>query len=168
MAGLMKDVAEGDSWRAPLAIREAAPEDADAVANVWLSSFKATYPFPPAHPDSDVRRWIRDEIVPRAETFVAVEPDGTIVGFMTLHGDDLDQLYVRPDRFDRGIGSRFVDLAKQLRPHGLSLYTFQVNERARRFYERHGFRVVFLGSGESNEEHQPDARYAWAPHASEP
>ena len=148
-------------------IRKATSEDAEAVANVWLSSFKATYPFPPAHPDEDVRRWIRDELVPREETFVAVEPDGAVVGFMTLRDDDLDQLYVRPDRFDRGIGSRFIDLAKQLRPRGLSLYTFQVNDRARAFYERRGFRVAFLGNGESNEEHQPDARYAWTPTESE-
>ena len=144
-------------------IRKATPADADGAADVWLTSFKATYPFPPAHPDADVRRWIRDDLVPREETFVAVEPDGTIVGFMTLHGNDLDQLYVRPDRLHRGIGSRFVELAKELRPGGLWLYTFQVNTRARAFYERHGFRVMFLGSGESNEEHQPDARYAWTP-----
>jgi ribosomal protein S18 acetylase RimI-like enzyme len=144
-------------------IRKATPADAEGAADVWLSSFKATYPFPPAHPDPDVRRWIRDELVRREESFVAVEPDGTIVGLMTLHGNDLDQLYVRPDRLGRGIGTRFVTLAKELRPRGLWLYTFQVNARARAFYERQGFRVLYLGTGESNEEHQPDARYAWTP-----
>jgi len=148
---------------APLTIRRARAADADAVAEVWLASFKATYPFPPAYPDDDVRRWIREEIVPREETFVAEEADGSIVAFMSLHDDDLDHLYVRPDRFDRGIGSRFVELAKQRRPGGLGLYTFQVNERARRFYERRGFTVEFLGNGESNEERQPDVRYAWRP-----
>ena len=151
-------------WRPDsIVIRRAAPDDAGAVADVWLSSFKATYPFPPAYPDDDVRRWIRDEIVPREETFVAVEPDGTVVGFMSLRDDDLDHLYVRPDRFERGIGSRLIDLAKERRPRGLWLYTFQVNDRARAFYERRGFRVEFLGNGESNEERQPDVRYAWRP-----
>jgi ribosomal protein S18 acetylase RimI-like enzyme len=149
----------------PFTIRRALPSDADAVADVWLAAFKSTYPFPPAHPDDDVRRWIRDELVPREETFVAVEPDGAVVGFMSLHDDDLDHLYVRPDRFDRGIGSRFVDLAKERRPGGLGLYTFQVNARARRFYERRGFRVVRFGDGESNQERQPDVRYAWDPAA---
>ena len=144
-------------------IRRAQPSDADAVGDVWLAAFKATYAFPPAYPDDDVRRWIRDEIVPREETFVAVDPDGTVVGFMSLRDDDLDHLYVRPDRHDRGIGSRFVDLAKELRPDGLGLYTFQVNARARRFYERRGFVVAWLGNGESNEERQPDVRYAWNP-----
>ena len=154
-----------DGPRPEAVIRLASPADADGVADVWLASFKATFPFPPAYPDDDVRRWIRDEIVTRDETWVAVEPDGAIVGFMSLREDDLDHLYVRPDRFDRGIGSRFVELAKQRRPAGLGLYTFQVNDRARAFYERRGFRVERLGNGESNEERQPDVRYAWRPPA---
>ncbi|MEO7664864.1 MAG: GNAT family N-acetyltransferase, partial [Candidatus Limnocylindrales bacterium] len=144
-------------------IRRARPEDAAAVGEVCLTSFKATFDFPSAHPDDAVRRWIREEIVPREETFVAVEPDGTIAGFMSLHENDLEQLYVRPDRFDRGIGSRFVDLAKERRPGGIGLYAFQANARARAFYERRGFRVERLGNGESNEERQPDMRYEWRP-----
>ena len=132
---------------------------------MWLASFKATYAFPAAHSDDDVRRWIRDVMVPRGETFVAVEADGSVVGFMSLQDDDVDQLYVRPDRFDRGIGSRFMDLAKELRPNGLWLYTFQVNERARAFYAHRGFTVHALGDGQGNEERQPDVRYHWAPTA---
>ena len=147
----------------PFTIRRAEASDADAVGDVWLAAFKATYEFPPAHPDEDVRRWLREEIVPREETFVAVEPDGRVVGFMSLRDDDLDHLYVSPDRHDRGIGSRFVELAKERRPGGLGLYTFQVNAKARRFYERRGFVVERLGNGDSNEERQPDVRYAWDP-----
>ena len=147
----------------PFTIRQSTPADADAVGDVWLAAFKATYAFPPAHPDDDVRRWIREEIVPREETFVAVDPTGTVLGFMSLRDDDLDHLYVHPDHHERGIGSRFVELAKKRRPNGLWLFTFQVNANARRFYERRGFVVERLGNGESNEEHQPDVRYVWRP-----
>ena len=147
----------------PVAIRRAGSNDAQAVADLWLASFKATYPFPPAHPDDEVGRWVRDEVVTREETFVAVEPDGSVVGVMSLTGDEIDQLYVRPERVDQGIGSRFVELAKERRPGGLALYTFQVNERARRFYERHGFAVDRFGTGDGNEERQPDVRYVWRP-----
>ncbi len=144
-------------------IRPATAADAAAIADVWLTSFKATYAFPPSHPDDDVRRWVRDEVVPRRETWVAVDPDGVVCGFMVLHGNDLDQLYLRPDCTGRGIGSRLLELAKAQRPAGLGLFTFQANRRARAFYERHGFTVESLGDGAANEERQPDVRYAWRP-----
>jgi len=48
-------------------------------------------------------------------------------------------------------------------PGGLTLDTFQVNARARRFYERNGFRIDALGDGTSNEAGQPDVRYVWRP-----
>ncbi len=149
----------------PITIRQATSADAEAVSDVWLASFKATYAFQAAHTDDEVRGWIRDDVLQRQETFVAVTPDGVIVGLMSLEGEDLDQLYVHPDHFDLGIGSRFVELAKERRPDGIGLYTFQVNARARAFYERRGFRVERLGNGEENEEHQPDARYVWRPTA---
>jgi ribosomal protein S18 acetylase RimI-like enzyme len=151
--------ADGSSIR----LRQATAADADAVGDVWLAAFRATYDFPPAHPDSDVRRWLREEIVPRPETFVAVAPNGTVVGFMSLAGGDLEHLYVHPEHHGQAIGSRFVQLAKERRPDGLGLYTFQVNGRARRFYERRGFVVEHLGNGEGNEERQPDVRYVWRP-----
>ena len=40
----------------------------------------------------------------------------------------------------------------------LQLWTFQVNDRARAFYARHGFREVELTDGATNEEHEPDVR----------
>ena len=40
-------------------LRRATPADAEAVADLWLASFRATYAFPPAYPDADVRRWLR-------------------------------------------------------------------------------------------------------------
>ncbi len=145
-------------------VRRAAGTDAAAIANVWLAAFAATYDFPHAHTDDEVRRWIRDDLLRGTETWVAVDPDGRIAGFMSLTPDFLDQLYVRPGRTGRGIGSRLVDLAKTLRPGGLDLYTFQANDGGRRFYERHGFRAVaFDDEGAGNEEHQPDVRYRWRP-----
>ena len=146
-------------------IRRATPADADAIANVWLASFKATYTFPPAHPDDDVREWVRSDVVQRDGTFVAADTGGAVVALMSLEGDDLDQLYVHPDWLGRGIGSRLVELAKEQRPGGLGLYTFQVNDRARRFYERNGFVAMAFGDGASNQERQPDIRYAWRPGA---
>ena len=127
---------------------------------MFLDSFHATYDFPLAHTDDEVRRWIPEHLIPDLETWVA-EDDGRIVALMAIAPGHLEQLYVAPDRLGGGIGRQLVDLAKERSPEGLSLWTFQVNERARRFYERNGFVAVEFGDGSTNEEGQPDVRYEW-------
>jgi len=155
-----------DPMKGPgIVLRRAAPDDAPMVSGVFLASFKATYDFPLAHTDEEVRGWIRDDLIPAKETWVAVDGAGAVIGMMALDGDDLAQLYIAPGWTGQGIGSRFVELAKRLRPAGLWLFTFQVNRGARRFYERHGFEVVDENDGSRNEEHQPDVRYEWRPGA---
>jgi GNAT superfamily N-acetyltransferase len=140
--------------------RASRPDDAAAVAEIWVSSFTATYPFPPAHSADEIRAWVMGVLLPGTETWIA-EEDGTAVGFMSLGDRSIEQLYVLPDHTGRGIGSTLVRLAQQRHPAGLELWTFQVNHRARAFYERHGFRVAEVTDGRGNEERQPDVRYVW-------
>jgi GNAT superfamily N-acetyltransferase len=144
-------------------LRPAAPGDAAAVAGVWLRSFAAALPtVRRAHSDDQVRGWIRDVLLPRHDVWVA-EAGGAVVGLLALSEGWLDQLYLEPGRRGRGIGDRFVALAKERQPAGLQLWTFQVNEPARRFYERHGFVAVERTDGSRNEEREPDVRYVWRP-----
>jgi GNAT superfamily N-acetyltransferase len=143
-----------------LTLRRAGSGDADAVAAVFLDSFHATYDFPLAHTDDEVRGWIRDDLIPNDEVWVA-DDHGRVVALLALTPGWLEQLYVAPDRLREGIGSRLVDVAKTRQPDGLQLWTFQVNERARGFYERQGFVAVELTDGAGNEERQPDVRYEW-------
>ena len=46
-----------------------------------------------------------------------------------------------------------------------TLWTFQQNAGARRFYERHGLAAIEFTEGEGNEEKTPDVRYEWKPSA---
>jgi GNAT superfamily N-acetyltransferase len=132
------------------------------VANLWLRSRQASIPAnpPPVHDDDDVRAWFAAVVMPTREVWV-VEEEGAVVALMVLEGHWVDQLHVDPDRTGRGWGSQMVGLAKQLRPGGLELWTFQSNIGARRFYERHGFEAVEMTDG-ANEEGAPDVRYRWA------
>src|SRR4029453_18920738 len=61
-------------------IREARPDDAAVIAEIWLASFKATYGFPPAHADDEVRAWVRDILLPETETWIAEEDPGVANG----------------------------------------------------------------------------------------
>ncbi len=143
-----------------ITFRRAIAADAASAADVFLDSFHATYDFPLAHTDAEVRGWVRDRLIPTLEAWVAVD-DGQVVGLMALAPGWLEQLYVAADRLGEGIGGGLLALAKERQPDGLLLWTFQVNERARRFYERNGFVVVQFGDEAKNEERQPDVQYEW-------
>jgi GNAT superfamily N-acetyltransferase len=112
------------------------------------------------HSDDEVRAWFREVVLPSREVWVA-ETGATIVALLVLDGDWVDQLYVEPGWTGRGVGSRLLGLAKDQRPAGLSLWAFQSNLGARRFYERHGFVATKTTDGD-NEEGAPDVLYEWA------
>jgi GNAT superfamily N-acetyltransferase len=141
-------------------IRLAGSDDIDAIADVFVASFAGLTFLPRLHTETETRRWIRTEMVPRHEVWVA-EEEGEIVGFAALSGDLLGHLYVRPDAQGRGVGTALLGLVKAERASGFRLWTFQRNEGARRFYERNGCRVVQLTDGRGNEEQEPDALYVW-------
>ncbi|KMS91602.1 MULTISPECIES: GNAT family N-acetyltransferase [Streptomyces] len=145
-------------------LRRAVAADARAVADVYLRSFDAALPtVVRPHTDDEVRDYIRDVVVPLRETWVAEAAGAGVVGLMVLDGESLSQLYLDPQWRGRGIGDRFVALAKERGPRGLSLWTFQVNKPAHRFYERHGFVAAEYTDGSGNEEREPDVRYVWRP-----
>ncbi|WP_030039507.1 GNAT family N-acetyltransferase, partial [Streptomyces resistomycificus] len=139
-------------------LRRATVPDAAAAADVWLRSFATALPtVVRPRSDDEVRAYFREVVVPLRETWVAEASGGTgTVGVMVLDGELLSQLYLDPAWRGRGIGDRFVGLAKERSPAGLSLWTFQVNRPAHRFYERHGFVPVEYTDGSGNEEREPD------------
>ncbi|MFD3627445.1 N-acetyltransferase family protein [Streptomyces sp. DSM 116494] len=150
--------------RAGVALRRAVASDAGAAAGVWLRSFAAALPgVVRPRSDDEVREYFRHVLVPRRETWVAEAAGDGVVGVLVLEGGVLEQLYLEPGWRGRGIGDRFVALAKERSPGGLSLWTFQVNAPAHRFYERHGFTAVERTDGSGNEEREPDVRYVWRP-----
>lgn len=148
-------------------VRRAAAPDAGGAAEVWLRSYDAALPtVRRAHSDDEVRAYFRQVVIPVRETWVAEADGGEIVGVMVLAGDGtghVDQLYLAPAWRGRGLGDRFLTLAKERFPAGLDLWTFQINTPAHRFYERHGFVRAEHTDGTTNEEREPDVRYVWRP-----
>jgi GNAT superfamily N-acetyltransferase len=143
-------------------LRRATDADSDAVAEVWLSSYKQALPtVQRAHDDADVYRYTREHWVAQTECWVA-DDDGQVVAMMVLAPGWVEQLYVAPSRQGEGVGRLLLDRAKERSDGNLQLWTFQVNDRARRFYERNGFAAVEMTDGATNEEREPDVRYVWS------
>jgi GNAT superfamily N-acetyltransferase len=145
-----------------LTLRPATPDDLPGVAELYLAARAAAVPqMPPGiHPPDDVRRWVASWDLVRRELWLA-ESGERLLGFADVQNDWLESLYVDPLHTGQGIGGALLDLVKGLRPHGFSLWVFQSNAGARRFYIAHGLVELEHTDGAGNEERSPDLRMAW-------
>jgi len=150
-------------------LRPASASDASAVADPLLSSRRAFIPYAPiAHSDADVHNWVREQLIPSGAVTVW-DHESQITGVLATSQDEtaawIDQLYVLPGFDGRGIGTALLRHAHQQFACPIRLYTFQQNSRARRFYERFGYKAVALSDGQGNEERCPDVLYELTRHA---
>ena len=144
-------------------LRPALPEDVQAIADLYSEARVAAVPMmPPAlHSNAEDRAWFARQLAgPTREAWVA-ERSGELVGFAMVDPVWLDHLFTRADAKGEGIGSMLLDLVKSLRPDGFSLWVFESNTGARRFYARHDLVELERTDGSGNEEKAPDIRMAW-------
>ncbi|MDQ3789329.1 MAG: GNAT family N-acetyltransferase [Actinomycetota bacterium] len=144
-------------------LRDAMPADAHAIATVLVRSWRAAYRgLLPDDVLADLsvadreRVWSEFLTTPPSHTGAVVATiDGAVVGFastgpplvVTDRDDptlgDLYALYLAPDVWRRGIGTRLHDAAlERLQSCGFThagLWVLDTNERALRFYHRLGW-----------------------------
>lgn len=150
--------------RHKLSTRIATQSDANMLANLYLASRKEYISFAPlVHSDAAIQQWMHDILIPSTQVWI-VEKNDVILGMIAIaekHDVNwIEQLYVLPQATGQGVGSLLMAKAKSFnRP--IRLRTFQENLGARRFYERHGFKIIEFSDGSGNEEHCPDMLYGW-------
>jgi len=131
---------------AGIGIRPARPEDRDTLGELKLRSSLAW-----GDHVEELLAMPEARAVPAAHLphIAVAELAGQIVGFVTvLPGDDvaraeLEDLFIAPEAWRKGIGSRLVTEAER-RAIALGAGTLEVvaGERARPFYEASGFRFA--------------------------
>ncbi len=119
-------------------IREFKLRDMDRILKIWLDASCRTHNF------IDKDFWVskvsdmRNVYIPASETYV-YEHRGEIYGFLSLHENSLDAVYVAPDQQRKGIGKKLTDKAKELRTE-LKLCVYKENKDAISFYGKCGFK----------------------------
>jgi anhydro-N-acetylmuramic acid kinase len=140
-------------------LRQAVAADAAALASVFVRCFRSAYPGILADEvlagldEASIREWLREQVAhpePGERTVVATR-DGKVVAFVRFGPDPDDQrrghvfsLYTDPGASGAGIGRALLEHAVgELRRAGfgtVTLWVFERNQRARRLYQRAGFR----------------------------
>ena len=136
------------------------PDQAAQVTAFWRESFNAVIGIEPVH-SFESQAYFLTEILPQSYSlFVAVDHAiGQPIAFIAFSESDVSQLYVDIRFQGKGLGSALLNLAIEQSSGSLKVRTFEVNENARRFYEKHGF--VAIGGDSDNEEGLPDILYEW-------
>ena len=131
---------------------------AEELIALWRAGFEAAVGVTEPHGIEQHRDYLLNTVVPNYPVRVALAGN-RVVGFVAASSERVDQLYVHPDYQGMGIGSRLLQWAKDHSQGRLSLFTFERNDRAQRFYEARGFRVA--GRGFEAHWQLPDIRYEW-------
>ena len=147
----------------PFRLRHATDEDADAIAELFFASYRLLTFLPMLHSIEGYRRFVAGVLLKECVVTV-IEDDTGIISFLALQGEEIRQLYTRPDRIGRGAGTELIEAVKSSGVAVLELWCFQANTRARLFYEARGFRPIRFTDGADNEERVPDVRYRWDRH----
>jgi putative acetyltransferase len=135
-------------------------EDMDRAAAVHRASFDHALPtLAGLHTPEEDRWFFRERVFAICQLWGHLD-NQELVGIIAFREGWIDQLYVLPSLQGRGIGTALLRIAQSRFP-SLSLWTFQRNAAARRFYERHGFTLVKETDGSANDEKEPDALYCW-------
>jgi len=139
-------------------LRRATRRDARALASVFVGAWKGgayngvvDAGVLEALDERNVTDWLGNLVASsEQETYLAESPVDEIVGFIRFGDDPGDTrighvyaLYVHPEATGRGIGRRLLEVAlEKLGARGqraVTLWVFEENHRARRFYSAAGF-----------------------------
>jgi len=133
------------STTAPVTMRPARPDDAEAVATIWREGWRDGHL---GHvPDALVAARTPESFGERAvervsDTVVAIVGD-EVAGFVMVMGSEVEQVYVSRRHRGTGVASALLDEAEHLvAANGHEWAWLAVaagNARARRFYERGGW-----------------------------
>ena len=136
--------------------------DFEPVTLLWRRSRDVSLPefqHQKGHPFEQDQWYFRHFILKQNKVWVA-EVNAGPAGFLAMRDDFIDDLYVDPAYWHRGIGSACLDFARTLSPDHLWLYTLQINFVARAFYQKKGFVAKKFGFSPPPES-EPDVEYHW-------
>lgn len=121
-------------------IRRATKEEYDQIIILWELSVRATHLFLPEDYLQLIKRLLPD-ILPQIPTFVNLDNESNVTGFLGVQDDKIEMLFIHPDHMKKGIGKKLLQYALQeLKASKVDVN--EHNEAATAFYKYVGFEVI--------------------------
>jgi DNA/RNA-binding domain of Phe-tRNA-synthetase-like protein/ribosomal protein S18 acetylase RimI-like enzyme len=130
---------------APVAIRPAAADDAEAVAEIWRLGWRDGHEglVPQALVEIRTDESFRTRAAKRVPDTTVATVDGAVAGFIMVVDDEVEQVYVSSAQRGSGVAHALIaEAARQVKASGHDKAWLAVvagNGRARAFYERAGW-----------------------------
>ncbi|GIO16198.1 GNAT family N-acetyltransferase [Cohnella xylanilytica] len=113
--------------------------DHDRLVEIWYRAVRRTHTFLTESDIEFYRGIVRNGALRAVEIWVSRDENREPAGFIGLDGAKIEMLFVDPDRHGRGIGTRLIEHAQQLKGRALQVDVNEQNEGACAFYRRFGF-----------------------------
>ena len=121
-------------------IRKYIESDIDEILEVWYQASRMAHPFLDADFMGMEKRNIRDVYIPNTSTWVYTDED-LILGFISMMGNEVGAIFVRPDYHGKGIGKQLMDFVSDFHEE-MEVEVFERNNVGRAFYDKYGFELI--------------------------
>ena len=135
-----------------MSVRRALREDAEVVGEIHSKAWKSAYRglFPDDHIDSDTASRRTGEFLESIKDdkcmYFLLEASGQPAGIVkTCECDnvlEIESIYILSEHRGQGLGAEAIDFILAYKPwDGIFLWVLEDNIKARRFYEKNGFKL---------------------------
>ena len=139
-------------------IRPYEDSDVEAVLSAWENASTIGHPFLSDDFMVQERKNMVELFLPNGELYVICTEDGTVIGFLSMHDNEVGAIFVQPDYHGTGAGRALMDKAKSLHDE-LIVEVFEANSVGRRFYEKAGFEYLSQYFHEETQQEMLRLRY---------
>lgn len=144
----------------PPKLVKATIEDMPEVARLFRVSRESELPYlPKLHTHEEDLEYFSSVMFPNKRIDLLKDKD-KLLGFACSDADWIHHLYLLPEAIGKGYGAKLLKSARTYRTR-MKLWVFKKNERAIKFYEKHGFHRIKETDGSENEEEEPDILMHW-------
>ncbi len=121
-------------------IRKYKESDIDEILEVWYQASRMAHPFLDADFMGMEKRNIRDVYIPNTSTWV-FEKEELVLGFISMMGNEVGAIFVRPDYHGIGIGRQLMDFVSDFHDE-MEVEVFERNKVGKAFYDKYGFELL--------------------------